>query len=474
MDKKPGMTLDGIGLFYQRDQTWFKQSKAWIEYLTRCQALLQLGKPVVDIGVFTGEEIPSRSVLPDRLINTLPGLFGKEKVEAERKRLLNEGQPQRTIPDGVTHSANMADPENYVGVLNGYKYDCFNPDVLMQMTVKNGRVATPGGVSYGVLVIPAKHPMNPNAVMSDKVKNKLKQLAAAGAKIISGEEYFKNLGSSKNIYKAPYWESSLEKLGAKEDLIIENNANKIAWIHRKLNDLDIYFLTNQTNGKVSTVIKLPFSGKEILMWKPVVEYDWKYPENIYSEKDYTIATFNFEPYESFIVAIRKSDDEWAERWPINVTSVITNPWQVHFFNGVDTIKKISQSKLYSWSLSSDTVIKYFSGTAVYTNTFVAEEEWVGRGIKLIFDSIYNIASVKINGIECGTAWTKPYEVRISDAVKPGENKVEIEVTNTWRNKLIYDELHPEKRTTWFNSPYKLKDKPLLPAGIVGEVKIFVR
>ncbi|TAE54815.1 MAG: threonine ammonia-lyase [Bacteroidetes bacterium] len=70
-----------IGLFYQRDQTWFKQSKAWIEYLTRCQALLQLGKPVVDIGVFTGEEIPSRSILPDRLINTLPGLFGKEKVE---------------------------------------------------------------------------------------------------------------------------------------------------------------------------------------------------------------------------------------------------------------------------------------------------------------------------------------------------------------------------------------------------------
>ena len=100
LDKKPGMTLDGVGLYFQRDQTWFKQSKAWIDYLTRCQALLQLGKPVVDIAVFTGEEVPRRSILPDRLVNTLPGIFGKEKVEAEKKRLANAGQPLRTIPDG--------------------------------------------------------------------------------------------------------------------------------------------------------------------------------------------------------------------------------------------------------------------------------------------------------------------------------------------------------------------------------------
>jgi len=81
INKKPGMTLDGVGLYFQRDQIWFKQSKAWIDYLARCQALLQMGKPVVDIAVFTGEEIPRRSLLPDRLVNTLPGIFGKEKVE---------------------------------------------------------------------------------------------------------------------------------------------------------------------------------------------------------------------------------------------------------------------------------------------------------------------------------------------------------------------------------------------------------
>jgi hypothetical protein len=55
-----------------------------------------MGKPVVDIAVFTGEEVPRRSVLPDRLVNTLPGIFGKERSRAEKKRLANVDQPLTT------------------------------------------------------------------------------------------------------------------------------------------------------------------------------------------------------------------------------------------------------------------------------------------------------------------------------------------------------------------------------------------
>jgi hypothetical protein len=52
------MTLDGIGLFFQRDQTWFPEAKPFVDYITRCQTLLQKGKPVVDIADYTGEEMP--------------------------------------------------------------------------------------------------------------------------------------------------------------------------------------------------------------------------------------------------------------------------------------------------------------------------------------------------------------------------------------------------------------------------------
>jgi hypothetical protein len=61
-----------------------------------------MGKPVVDIAVFTGDDFPRRAVLPDRLVPVLPGIFGKEVVEKEEKRLRNEGLPLRQLPAGVT------------------------------------------------------------------------------------------------------------------------------------------------------------------------------------------------------------------------------------------------------------------------------------------------------------------------------------------------------------------------------------
>jgi hypothetical protein len=33
---------------------------------------------------------------------------------------------------------------------------------------------------------------------------------------------------------------------------------------------------------------------------------------------------------------------------------------------------------------------------------------------------------------------QPYEIDITKAVKKGENSIEIEVTNTWHNRLIGD------------------------------------
>jgi (4-O-methyl)-D-glucuronate---lignin esterase len=35
-------------------------------------------------------------------------------------------------------------------------------------------------------------------------------------------------------------------------------------------------------------------------------------------------------------------------------------------------------------------------------------------------------------------------------------------------------LPQEKRTTWTTAPFRLKDKPLLPAGIVGNVRLYIR
>ena len=477
MNKKPGMTLDGVGLYFQRDQPWFKQSKAWIDYLIRCQALLQMGKPVVDIAVFTGEEVPRRSVLPDRLVNTLPGIIGKEKVEAEKKRLQNNGQPLRQIPDGVSHSANMADPENWIDPLNGYAYDCFNPDVLMQMKVVNGRVVTPGGASYAILVIPGKHPMNPNGTMSVTVLNKLKQLANAGAKIIIDKEFIKSFNGIKNVMAAPFTDSSFTKLGVQKDIEVIKPRNAIAWTHRKITGRDIYFVSNQENKEINVQLSIRHTNTEIEIWDPLTGYrqdNWGKLEN-----KRVLLGLSLAPYQSvFIMEVPQKVDAARGRPASQVQNSITfsEDWKVQFdtmYGGPE--QPVTFPNLISWSSHTDPAIRYYSGTAVYSNTFNIDDSVKKPGVKLYIDSIYNIATVKVNGIECGTLWTQPYSIDISKAVRRGVNTISIEVSNTWANRLVGDQLlAPEKRVAWTTAPFRLSGKPLLPAGLTGTISLINR
>ncbi len=60
-----------------------------------------------------------------------------------------------------------------------------------------------------------------------------------------------------------------------------------------------------------------------------------------------------------------------------------------------------------------------------------------------------IAKVKVNGKTVGTVWTEPYNIDITGIVKNGSNKLEVEVTSTWFNRLIFDAGQNEaKRKTW--------------------------
>jgi hypothetical protein len=503
MDKKPGMTLDGVGLYFQRDQTWFKQSKVWIDYLTRCQALLQMGKPVVDIAVFTGEEIPSRAVLPQNLVNTLPGIFGKEKVEAEKNRLQNVRQPMRQIPEGVNHSANMADPESWIDALNGYAYDSFNPDALMMMQVKNGRVVLPGGASYKILVLPASMKMNPTNKISITTIKKIISLVQAGAIVLIDSFYAANIAAqginvkfnngSANLGKGklvqtPYWEEDFTSLGLDKDFYVDTFQRmfweekllppKIAITHRRLGEKEIYFISNQNNqyqtfnfyfnangllpeiyDPVTGVIKKPFStdtvdGK-IKFLESFDAYESKF---IIFDKKGLPTPYDPDIYYNYIKRIQ----------PLN------KDWNIVFKTARKSITKIVKpNKLQSWTEDSDYFIKYFSGSVVYKNTFIIDKKI--KKIKIAFlqtASLHDMATVKVNGIDCGTMWTKPNKLNILNAIRQGENKIEIIVTNTWHNRLIGDNLLPvEKRTTFTTAPFRLAGKPLEPAGIFGNIEI---
>ncbi|HCC69811.1 MAG TPA: hypothetical protein DEQ09_01455, partial [Bacteroidales bacterium] len=67
----------------------------------------------------------------------------------------------------------------------------------------------------------------------------------------------------------------------------------------------------------------------------------------------------------------------------------------------------------------------------------------------------------------------PYITEITPYVKTGTNNIEVQVINTWNNRIIGDLRYPdEKSYTRTNIKYKFsKDNKLLKSGLTGKAEI---
>lgn len=458
LDKKPGMTLDGIGLFFQRDNTWFADGgRGLSDYMRRTQALLQYGTPVVDIAVFTGEEIPRRAVLPDRLVPSLPGIFGSERVESERKRLANVGQPLRVMPVGVTHSANMADPEKWINPMRGYNYDSMNKDALLRLAkAENGRITLPGGASYRVLVLPMAHPLMPDTTLSPEVRTKVAELVKAGVV----------------VPQLPYVNDDFSAYGLERDVVVPEN---IAWNHRRHDgdNVDLYFISNQEENPREFTASFRVTGRVPELWNPMTgtinrNLDWE------SKDGRTEVKMKLDNAESAFIVFSEPTSATSGKAP-EMKSVTTplaaSKWKVNF-NTTDRDMEVAE--LFDWTSSADEDVKYYSGTATYSTTFKAPKISKGSRVLLNLDGVHDVATVKVNGKECGIVWTAPYTVDITDAVKKGKNELIIDVTNTWANALLgADEGKAPFDGIWTNGKYRRAEKTLIPAGLTGPLSLTV-
>jgi hypothetical protein len=158
----------------------------------------------------------------------------------------------------------------------------------------------------------------------------------------------------------------------------------------------------------------------------------------------------------------------------NQLATIDGAWDVTFQPARGAPAKITLDTLASWSDNSDTGVKYFSGTGTYTKNIQAPESWFKKDERLWLDLgiVKNIAEVIVNGKSLGIVWKKPFRVDVTDAVKPGENVLEIKVTNLWVNRLIGDQ-QPDvaKKYTYTTQAFYRSDSPLLPSGLLGLVQI---
>lgn len=508
MNRKPGMTLDPIGLYFQRDQTWWKQAKAWVDYAKRCQALLQLGKPVVDIAVFTGDDFPRRAVLPDRLVPVLPGIFGNEIVEKEEKRLKNEGLPLRQLPAGVTASANIADVTDWIDLLNGYSYDSYNADALQHLSkVENRRIKLSTGGSYRLLILPGATKMSPiSGLLSSFSESNLIELIASGATVMMMEEpihtggLYDTIKVSKgnllpsieaaengisisigkgSIHRGPYYQRTFSSIGIAPDFLSTDLDGKrtqgIASTHRSGDGFDIYFVSNQKDSAQIINLSLRVNGKIPEIWDPLsgktrAATTWEIKNGrtelpVLLDKNASLFIVLQQP-------ATKSESKVGKNWTETKTiQNIEGGWTVQFDPGYGGPKNaVAFATLTDWTVNPDSSIRYYSGTASYLKKINYHSAQKNETVWLNVGVVNNLSEVFVNGISCGVAWSPPFRVDVTKALKEGENRIRIDVVNTWNNRLVGDSRLPQdKRITSTVYPFKWENKPLLAAGLIGPV-----
>ena len=130
IEARPGLSLGPHGLHYERTQTWWEMSGPWHEYLARCQHVLQQGLFVADVLYLSPEGAPNVFQMPLRA-------------------------PQ------------------------GFKFDACTPEALLtRVSVRDGRLTLPDGMSYRLLVLPEAETMTPAML------GRISQLVNAGATVV--------------------------------------------------------------------------------------------------------------------------------------------------------------------------------------------------------------------------------------------------------------------------------------------------
>jgi alpha-L-rhamnosidase len=249
LNRWPGMTMGPYGIHFERTITWWEQSKAWLAYLARCQHVLQQGRFVADVAYIASERAPNDAHAPLTNIETPPG----------------------------------------------YDYDVVSAELLSRMSVRDGRVTLPSGMSYRVLVSPAAASMRV-AQLRD-----IRKLVAAGATLLgsppskspslaeygAGDAEVRRIAAELwadcdgvNITEHRYgkgrvvWGKPLATLlsdeGAPPDFggVGFEPGKQLRYIHRAVGDQDIYFLASSEPEAATFLATFRVTGKRPALWWP--------------------------------------------------------------------------------------------------------------------------------------------------------------------------------------------------------------
>lgn len=449
---EPGVNA-WFGNEFNRTNTWFPHMDLFIDYLKRTNFMLQQGLNIADVAYFIGEDAPKMT--------------------------------------GIT------DPE----LPRGYQFDYINAEVIERdLFVQDGMLTLPHGTQYRILVLPKLKTMRPALL------TKIKQLIEDGAVVLGpapqrspSYENYPNADQDVSQMANALWsqidpQTKMARIGkgilmdcidmtqalqivqCVPDCKTESN-DPVLYGHRSTEEAEIYFITNQAQNPITINPEFRVTDRQPEYWNAATGEIRSLPSFQQTETG-TIVPLKLDTYESAFIVFRKKSSAKPKTIDVNLNfpahEKVTelSSWTVSFDkNKRGPSTPLQMNPLKDLTTSENFDIKHYSGTILYQTKFTLESKPVGK-LYINLNDVTAMAKVKINGQYAGGVWTPPYQLDISKYAKEGENNIEVEVTTTWKNRLIGDLNLPEaERKTWLTAQPWKADSPLDKTGLIGPVYI---
>jgi hypothetical protein len=447
----PGMTLAPfLGQYFSRHETWADKARPWIDYLARTSFLLQQGRNVADVAYFYGEEAP------------VTGLFG--------------AAPNHDVPAG-------------------HDFDYVNPAALLhRLSVVDGQLASRDGTRYRVLYLGGS-----SGRITVATLGRIAQLVRAGATVIGrrpagspsladtpsefarlADELWGQSGSAPGTRRVGLGKvdgtgdlkNGLARLQVQPALRLDGRADGVMTIQRHTPTHELYFVANTGDAprELDALFRDARGAPEI--WHP--DSACIAATGYSRDRGGVRVPLRLDAGESlFVVFPRGGATPGLKRGPAALApwKPLDGAWQLAFEPGRGApAQEIGLARLVPWNDNDMPGVRYFSGTATYRKTFSVEGPLPERAI-LDLGDVRDLARVSLNGRPLGIAWKPPYRFDLRGQLRAGVNRLEVEVTNLWVNRLVGDAQPDAVKVTGTGGIYAA-NAPLRVSGMLGPVQLF--
>jgi hypothetical protein len=356
--------------------------------------------------------------------------------------------------DALTHGAEQQPP---LSPLNqslldaGFNYDHLNETFLLNCTVNAGMLQTTGGARYRAIVLPHVTAISP------AFADKLRSFAAAGIPVLclaalpqqassfAGgntandrvQHAMTALARDPRFVLAAVPAQLVAQLQAKIQPNLRFLGDHFPFFERRLGDIPLYLIVNDADTPRTLRAEFHAHGYP-QQWNSWTGTSSPLPFT-QSSSGNTRIEIPLEPFESLLIVFAPTPGEKKQTLhELTARSqAITGPWNLTAQGMGPTPAGITIHRtlpsLLDWSL--DPELRNFSGRGTYRTRFSMTDTPAAR-IVLDLGDVREVADVTVNGTLAGSLLLRPYTLDITRLVRPGDNTLEIAVTNTLFNAMI--------------------------------------